>query len=227
MVIKKKDFVELEYTGKLKEGDQIFDTTSEDVAKKNNIFNEKMNYGPIVICIGEGHLVKGLDEDIEGKETGKQYTVELEPEKAFGKKDPKMLKIVPTNIFKKQKINPFPGLQVNIDGLFGVIKSVSGGRTIVDFNHPFSSKEVVYDYKLNKMIDDKLDKVKHLLIISLNCSPDGFDIKENKGRVTIIFKKGVRLDSEAKTNLSKKIVELVPEISEVDFQENKASEKND
>ena len=39
--IKNNDFIEIEYTGKVKDG-PIFDTTDEKIAKDNNIYNEKI-----------------------------------------------------------------------------------------------------------------------------------------------------------------------------------------
>ncbi len=36
-----------------------------------------MTYGPVVVCIGEGQLLKGLEDELEGKEIGKEYTIEL------------------------------------------------------------------------------------------------------------------------------------------------------
>ena len=44
---------------------------------------------------------------------------------------------------------------VNIDNTMGVIRSVSGGRVIVDFNHPLSSKSVHYDVEIIKIVEDK------------------------------------------------------------------------
>jgi len=35
--VKKGDFVELQYTGKMKLGDKVFDTSDEEIAKTNNI----------------------------------------------------------------------------------------------------------------------------------------------------------------------------------------------
>src|SRR3989344_755574 len=113
--IKKGDFVEVEYTGILKENNFVFDTTDVKTAKENNIYNESMQYGTVIVCIGEGPLLRGLDEQLDGKELNKEFTIELSPEKAFGKKDGKLLKIVPASAFTKQKINPVPGLQINID----------------------------------------------------------------------------------------------------------------
>ena len=158
--IKNKDFVEVEYTGKIKEDNKVFDTTDEKTAKENNIFNEKMAYGPIVVCIGEKQLLAGLDKHIEGKETGKSYDIELKAEEGFGKKDAKLLKMVPLRIFKEKGITPVPGLQISIDGLLGTIRTATAGRMIVDFNHPLSGKEIIYNVKINKIITDAKEKVK-------------------------------------------------------------------
>ncbi len=62
MNVKIKDFIEIEYTGKLKAEDIIFDTTDEKLAKENNIHQENSNYGPTIICLGENQILKGLDD---------------------------------------------------------------------------------------------------------------------------------------------------------------------
>ena len=76
--IKKQDFVEIEYTGKLKEENIIFDTTDEKVAKENKLHGH--DYGPIIICVGEEQLLKGIDKNIEGKEIGKEYDIDVNPD---------------------------------------------------------------------------------------------------------------------------------------------------
>ncbi len=216
-MIKKQDFVELEYTGLLKENEVVFDTTDEKLAKDKGLHNPQMSYGPLVIVVGEGNVIKGFDNDLIGKDVGKEYNVELEPENAFGKKDAKLFKIVPTNIFKKQNINPQPRLQVNIDGMLGTIKTVSGGRTIVDFNHPLSGREIIYKYKILKIVEDDKEKVKHYLILALNCKSEGFDIKLEEDKAEITLKKGVNLDDNAKKILGDKLVNLIPNLKEVSF----------
>ena len=141
--IKKHDFVEIEYTGKLKEDNIIFDTTDEKTAKENNL-HSNTDYGPVIICVGEEQILKGLDKNIEGKEIGKEYNVDIKPEDAFGSKNAKLIQLIPTSKFKQQKIQPMPGMQLNIDGVVGTVKTVSGGRTLVDFNHPLAGKELLY-----------------------------------------------------------------------------------
>jgi FKBP-type peptidyl-prolyl cis-trans isomerase 2 len=164
MPIKKKDFIEIEYTGRLKEENLVFDTTEEKVAKDNKIHSEKAQYGAVVICVGEKQIVPGLDAGLEGKDVG-QHKFELKPENAFGKKNAKLIQLVPTKKFFDEKINPMPGLQVNIDGAIGVVRTVSGGRTLVDFNHPLSGKEVVYDVNVKRIVTDKKEQVSSLMNI--------------------------------------------------------------
>jgi FKBP-type peptidyl-prolyl cis-trans isomerase 2 len=211
--LKTKDFVEIEYTGRIKEDNLIFDTTDEKLAKENNLYNENMSYGPVIICLGEGQILKGLEEELIDKETEKEYTIELTPEKGFGKKDPKLIQLIPTSKFSQQNIRPIPGLQLNIDGLLGIVKIVSGGRTLVDFNHPLAGRDIKYDVKINRIIGDDKEKVKAYVKISLNL--EDLDVKIENNTAKISFKK--ELPKEISERLSKKITELIPAIKKVEF----------
>lgn len=211
--INKKDFVELEYVGRIKDNNALFDTTDKELAVKENVHNPKMEYGPVTICIGEGHILKAIDDFLIGKDLNKEYVLALDPENAFGKKNAKLLKIIPATIFKKQKINPMPGLQVNIDGVYGIIKTVTGGRTIVDFNHPLSGRGVIYTLKANKIITETIDKAQALLKMLLNLSDIEIELKDS----TLIIKINQEAPEEFKTKLTEKITELIPEIKKLDF----------
>ncbi len=213
--MKKGNFVELEYTGKVKDMDFVFDTTSEKEAKENNIHDAKASYGPVIICIGQGHVIKGLDEYLEGKEPGKEYHIELSPEKGFGKKNAKLIQLVATSKFIKQKINPMPGLQVNIDNMMGMIRTVSGGRTLVDFNHPLAGKELIYDFKINKIVKDDEEKLKGLLKLQLNLKDVKVAIKEGNATIDLSIKQ--ELPKPVEEKLTKYIKELIPSIKKIEF----------
>lgn len=165
MPIKKNDFIEIEYTGKLKDENIVFDTTDAKIAKDNKFGDAHAVYGPVIVCVGQQHVLKGLDKFLEGKDVG-NFSVEIFPEDAFGKKDAKLIAMVPVRKFLEQKIQPMPGLQVNIDGVMGIIRTVNGGRTIVDFNHPLSGRVVVYEIKVNRIVTDKKEKAEALARLS-------------------------------------------------------------
>ncbi|MBR9705583.1 peptidylprolyl isomerase [Candidatus Pacearchaeota archaeon] len=213
MNIKNKDFLEIEYTGKIKEDNIIFDTTDEKLAKDNNLSDQNISYGPVIICLGEGQILKGLEEELIDKEAGKEYTIELDAEKGFGKKDPKLIQLIPTSKFKQQKITPMPGLQLNIDGVMGVIKTVSGGRTMVDFNHPLGGKDIAYEIKINKIVTDDQEKVQGYIQISLGIKD--FDVKIENDIAKVNFKK--EIPNEVSERLSAKIKELIPNVKNVEF----------
>lgn len=214
------DFVELDYTGKMAEDNAVFDTTVEDTAKENDIHNPKGRYGPVKICIGKNHVIAGLDRNIAGKETGRTYKFRIPPEEGFGQKNPKLIRLVATGKFRQQGINPAPGLQVNLDGVLGMIKTVSGGRTIVDFNHPLSGKELEYEVSLKKLITDPKEKADAVLALA----GAAFETEVAEGKAVLTA------DSEPPEDLrkavEKAITETVPEIKSVSFQVRKKTEKS-
>lgn len=218
MPFKKGDFVELEYTGKVKETGQVFDTTDEKLAKEAGVFNERAEYKPIVICIGENHILKGIDEFLVGKDVG-EHKVDLPAELAFGKKNPEFIRMIPVNKFTEHKINPVPGLNVNVDGAVGVVKTVSGGRCIVDFNHPLASQEVSYELKVNKVVTDKQVQLDALVKLILGVQAK-VEVKEKKGTITLPAK----LPDTVEVELAKKLGELTG--LEVSFVEEKAETKS-
>ena len=210
--IKKHDLIELEYTGKTKEENIIFDTTDKDIAKENDLHTHQ-DFGPVVVCVGEQQVLPGLDKNLEGKETGKEYDFDIKPEDAFGKKDAKLIQLVPTSKFKKQNIHPQPGLQLNLDGMIGTIKTVSGGRTLVDFNHPLAGRELSYDVKINKMVNDDKEKVKAYLKLTFGIKDCEVKIEEGNAKIEI----KTELNEKVKEEINKKITELIQTIKKTEF----------
>ena len=157
MQVQKNDFVEIEFTGKA--NNEIFDTTHKEEAKKIGI---EADVKPIIVSIGNEMLLKGLDENLEGKEIEKQYSIKLAPEKAFGSRNPSLIKTIPMKVFKEKNMNPIPGLTVQMDNYLAKILSVSGGRIIVDFNNPLAGKEIQYDFKILKKVEDIKEKINAL-----------------------------------------------------------------
>lgn len=162
MAIQKGDFIKLNYTGKFEDG-RIFDTTDEELAKKEDIFNPRGLYGGDVVIIGAGHTIEGLDEDLEGKEVGYSGSVVIPPEKAFGPSNPKLIETV--SITKLPDRNVHPGLPVELDGRKGVVSRVIGRRVTVDFNSPLAGKTVTYDYTIEKLLETDTEKIQGLLAL--------------------------------------------------------------
>jgi FKBP-type peptidyl-prolyl cis-trans isomerase SlyD len=220
MKIKKGDFIEIDYVGRLKDSGQIFDLTKKDIAEKEKVANKSADYSPKIICVGAQDIVKGLDDFIVGKETGKSYSIELDSDNAFGKKNPKLIKMMPLSVFKKQKLNPFPGLQINIDGMLGIVRTCSGGRVLVDFNHPLSGREVVYEIDIKKIINKDDEKIKAIIKGLINKEVE-CNVKEGKAIIDL------DLPEQFQKLIEERIKSLVTGLKKVEFKKDNSNIKKE
>jgi FKBP-type peptidyl-prolyl cis-trans isomerase 2 len=155
--VNKNDFIEIEFTGFA--NNDIFDTTNPEIAKKIGI---DADVKPMIVSIGQGMVIQGLDEDLVDKEIEKNYKIHINSEKAFGKRNPSLIKTVPIRVFKEKNMNPYPGMAVQLDNYIAKILSVSGGRVIVDFNNPLAGKEIDYEFTIKRKVEDVKEKINSL-----------------------------------------------------------------
>ena len=159
MSLNKKDFVEIDFTGRVKDG-EIFDSTIlGDLEKLHEGHSHEIEAKPLIFCIGEGMFLESIDDFLIGKHVGGNYEIELEPEKAFGKRNPEFIQMIPLKVFREKNINPSMGSTLNFDGKMGRILSVSGGRVMVDFNHFLSGKTVFYKINVIRKVEDLNEKI--------------------------------------------------------------------
>ncbi|MBU4076715.1 MAG: peptidylprolyl isomerase [Euryarchaeota archaeon] len=177
MTIQNGDFIRVSYTGK--NDDRIFDTTNEEIAKANGIYNEKGKYGGDVIIVGAGHTVAGLDEDFIGKDTGYTGSVTVPPEKAFGVRNPELIETIPITKFEHK---PQIGMPVQVDGRQGVVIRAIGRMVQVDFNRFLAGQTITYDYEIKEKIEDNEGKVKGLLGLYIGKE---FSIEINDQKATV------------------------------------------
>ncbi len=155
--------VRVEFEGKVKQTGKIFDTTDEDVAKKEGIYNKDAKYGPHMIVFGKGQMLPGLEEKVKGMNEGEEKEIELGPKDAFGERKKDLVRVMPAASFRKQGLNPTPGMVVSLDNQAATIKSINSGRVVVDFNHPLAGEDVVYRMKVNEVIAEPRKMIESLL----------------------------------------------------------------
>ena len=62
MTFNKGSLILINYTAKVKDSNEVFETTLEEEAKKHNIYEANVKYQPKLISVGESWVIKGLDE---------------------------------------------------------------------------------------------------------------------------------------------------------------------
>ncbi|TAL56174.1 MAG: peptidylprolyl isomerase [Nanoarchaeota archaeon] len=221
--IKQGDFVEIDFVGKLKETGDIVDTNIRSVAQENGILNPQGNYETVIACIGSQQLLPGIDEGLVGKITGSSYTFDLKPEFGFGRKNPKLIQLIALSKFTSQNIEPMAGLQVEVDGMLGIVRSVTGGRVIVDFNHPLSGKAVIYEVTVKRMITDDKEKLHAVLEKHLGMKNFTIDIKDSYAKV-IVEKE---IPPPLGQTIGLQIVRMIPALKKVDFVNKEVEKKQE
>ena len=187
MAIKEGDFIRLSYTGTV--NGNVFDSTFEEEAKTAGIHSPTAIYGPVTICVGQKHVILGLDEELVGKKAKAEGDVTVAPEKAFGERDPKRIQSYPKNKFTEK---PVRGMPVKMEELGeGTVVDVIGSRVIVDFNAPLAGQTLVYHYKIEEVVKDPLEELKG--IIRLYAGREMEVILED-GKATVTLPAGINYD---------------------------------
>jgi len=216
MTLKAGDFVSLHFIGIDTQTQEVFDTTKQEVAKEHGLGSPHMEFAPLTVCVGKGHLLASLDKALVGKKEQDSFSITLKPEDAFGKKRADHIKLMPLKVFHKEKINPQPGLDVNIDGARGRIKSVSGNRVIVDFNNPLSGKSVTYTVETLGKIVDVQKQVSAVVSRALRFDAD-VTISDNTATVALPFE----LPKPVQDEVTKQVIDCTT-IKSVSFAKHKA-----
>ncbi len=159
MAIREGDFIRLSYTGTV--NGNVFDTTDEEEAKKAGIRSENAVYGPVTICVGQKHVIVGLDEELVGKEAGAGGKITVQPEKAFGERDVKKIQSFPKNKFSEKPVRGMP-VKIEEQGE-GTVVDVIGSRVIVDFNPALAGQALTYQYTIDEIVTEPLDQLKGLI----------------------------------------------------------------
>ncbi len=223
MKLGKNDVIEIEFTARIKDTNEIFDSNiSSELKKINPDFNSEQAK-PFTFALGQNMFLQGIDNYLIGKEAEKfpkEFKIDLTPENAFGKREAKFVQMIPMKVFKQHNVNPVPGAMFNFDNRAAKILTVSGGRVMVDFNNPLAGKDVTYNIKILKKITDLNEKV-NAINDFLFRKELKFEIKDKK--IILEVDKGLKQFVEIFKDKYKEILDLELEVKEV---EPKKDEKN-
>jgi len=113
-----------------------------------------------VVVVGKGNVIQGIEEILPGMQSGETKTVVISPEKGHGKRDASQMQVISLRRFKKQNIDPKPGMQLRIQNRIATIRRVRGGRVTVDFNHPLAGKTLNYEVTVEAILREPEDIIK-------------------------------------------------------------------
>lgn len=222
MAFQKGTLILADYTAKVKDTNEVFETTREADAKSGNIFDTNVKYQPRLVSVGEAWVLKGLDDALLAASAGDKLTVEVPPEKGFGTRDPAKVRMIPLRKLGDDAEKVSVGDAIELDDRTGIIRFIGSGRVQVDFNHRFAGRTILYDVNVLKSLDTDQDKIMGLLKrrFPLDESKLKFEIKGTQLDITIpdeaLMMEGLQVVKRAIANEVFKFVSTLDKINFVE-----------
>ena len=134
---KSGDTVRVHYTGKLEDGTQFDSSAGGD---------------PLEFSLGEGNVIPGFENAVEGMEIGESKSVTIEAEQAYGPRHEQLVQDVPREQLPND-MQPAVGMQLQAQGEDGrtmrlVVTAVEDEAITVDGNHPLAGQSLNFDIEL-------------------------------------------------------------------------------
>jgi FKBP-type peptidyl-prolyl cis-trans isomerase SlpA len=136
MSVKEGDIVKIRYTEKTEKGKILFSNKNEE---------------PIEVKVGDGFVVKGLEEGLIGMKKGDQKDITVAPEKGYGYHNEERIKTF-TRGYREERIREGDEYlyydYLSKRPVKGTIVEVRPKVFIVDFNHKLCNKTLRYSVEV-------------------------------------------------------------------------------
>ena len=163
MTLENGSLILADYTAKVKDTGQIIETTRKEDAEKAGNADPTRTYEPRLIAVGDGWVLKGLDEALLKADPNQTLEVELTPEKAFGVRDPNRVSRIPIKKFGEKAAEFEIGAEIEVDNRVGIVRSIESGRVLIDFNHKYAGKILQYHVEIKQKLDERGQQIEALI----------------------------------------------------------------
>ena len=228
MAFSKGSLILVDYTSKVKDTGEVFETTIEEEAKKHSFHDHNVKYQPKLVSVGESWVIKGFDEALEKTSVGDKKTIEVSPDKGFGERDTGKVRMIPLRKLGEDAEKVSIGDTVEVDNKKGVVRFIGSGRIQIDYNHRFAGKTVLYDINVLKELKTDDEKTSGILKRYLPVKDDKISFKQT-GKVLDITIPEEMFRAEGlhaiKHFVQTDVFKFIPTLEQVNFVESHMNEK--
>ena len=134
MVITENSSVKVHYTGKLED---------------NTVFDSSLNREPLDVKLGQGVLIPGFEQGLQGLAVGDKKTVTIPFTQAYGpvmeeRKQEVPKQFVPEGVQVGQKL----AAQGPDGEMYVTVAEVKEETVVLDGNHPLAGKNLIFDLEV-------------------------------------------------------------------------------
>ena len=132
--------------------------TLRDEAGK--VIDSSVGSDPLYYLHGEGNLIPGMEEGLEGRQAGDKLQLNVSPEKGYGVRNDDMIEEVPKSAFGGQPVEV--GMQFNAgQGQIVTVIAVGADTVTVDANHELAGQNLNFDIEVVNVRDASDDELSH------------------------------------------------------------------
>lgn len=183
MVFEEGALILVDFTAKIKDTGETFDTTFIDSEDPDG---EKRSE-PRLISIGKPNfsVLGSLNDALSNSKEGDTLSLEIPPEKAFGQRRPDKVRVISLRKLGEDAEHASVGKTVEVNGRKGVIRFISSGRVTVDYNHRYAGKTIVFDAMVKKLLTDNREKITEIQKYRMGDDTEPIHIDSNTLYITI------------------------------------------
>ena len=123
----------------------------ELTADDGTVIDSSKGNAPLTYINGKGHLIPGLEAELEGKSAGDEFKVRIEPEQGYGQRNEQLVQAAKREQFPAD-VDLEPGMQFQAQTQAGptivTVVRVEDGVVTLDGNHPLAGVALNFDVKV-------------------------------------------------------------------------------
>lgn len=112
------------------------------------------DHGPLAYLHGHSNIVPGLEQALEGRSAGEEFSVSIEPVMAYGEINPTLTQTLPSSMFGGTE-QIAVGMQFHAQTDHGVevvtVTALEGDEVTIDGNHPMAGKTLHFDVTVREV----------------------------------------------------------------------------
>jgi len=119
--------------------------------KAGEVLDTSQGGEPLAYLHGVGQIIPGLEQALNGKQTGDAFKVSIPPAEAYGEHDPELVQAVPRSVFgadSEIELGARVTARAEKEERHFVIVGLTDAEVTLDGNHPLAGVTLNFDVKV-------------------------------------------------------------------------------
>lgn len=131
---------------------------------EETLIDSSYDHKPLAVIHGTGYLIPGLEDALEGHETGDKFSVSVPPENGYGERFDDYVQTVPKEMFADiEDLDVGAQLRATTDDgeQTVIVVDMTEDTITVDGNHPLAGMELTFEVEVLEVRDATADELEH------------------------------------------------------------------